>query len=142
MKKIILFCTVALALSACLNGGNQPQSAATESCDIVIPNILGFDPETGIAEMRGHLDSLGVTRVYKFEADSGRVLSLALTTDSIPANVRINQIISPSSVSDGPFGQSLDYSLVETGEWTVIVGGSLMQGDDYRGGFSLKATLK
>ena len=137
MKKIILFCVAAMALSACMNRGNQPQDAVIVSSD-----IMGFDTETGIAEVRGHLDSLGVMRTYKFEADSGRVLSLTLTTDSVPANVRINQIISPSSVGDGPFGQSLDYPLAESGEWTVVVGGSLMQGDDYRGGFSLKATLK
>lgn len=114
MKKILLVLSV-LALFACSNKGPQTY--------------------------RGHIKGLNDQQTIIFTGKSGQhVIATLIAPDT--ANLRINQLISPSGVADGPFGRELQYDLNETGNWKFVVGGSLMQGDDYAGDFTLSWELK
>lgn len=89
----------------------------------------------------GYINGLDDSQAVVFFADAGNHLTVTLTAPDT-ANLRINQLISPSGVSDGPFGRTLEYDLNETGNWQLIIGGSLMQGDNYAGGFTVNWQLK
>lgn len=95
----------------------------------------------GSQTFHGQAEGLDKQQTITFRAKEGNTLSAILTTPE-PANLRINQIISPSGNADGPFGADMTYNINETGEWKLIIGGSLMQGDDYHGDFTLKIELK
>lgn len=92
-------------------------------------------------EVKGHLNGLEDKKTVLFEAKKGQTLNAKLTTPK-PGNIRINEIISPSGISDGPFGQDIKYSLNETGTWKLLIAGSLMQGDSYYGDFTVIFNIK
>lgn len=68
------------------------------------------------------------------------IVSIEPAIDS--ANLRINQLISPSGISNGPFGRELTSDLVEKGVYQLRIGESLMQGEPYQGKYTLKLRLK
>lgn len=103
--------------------------------------LYGCGSSRNIQTYYGVATGLGSPQTIKIEATKGQKLTATLSTPG-EANLRINQIISPSGKADGPFGRSLSYDIDETGEWNIIVGGSLMQGDDYTGEFTVKVKLK
>jgi hypothetical protein len=89
----------------------------------------------------GKTGGLNDPQEVPFHAKEGQKLTAELTTPQA-ANLRINQIISPSGVTDGPFGTDIAYDMTETGEWKLVIGGSLMQGDDYAGDFTVEIRLE
>jgi hypothetical protein len=107
--------------------------------------ITRSDPavEQGPTELalKGHIDNLSDQQTLSFLAEKGQKLNAILEPDP-QGNIRINQIVSPSGESDGPFGQILEYDLNETGVWKLVIGGSLMQGDEYEGDFLVRIKLQ
>lgn len=89
----------------------------------------------------GYTNGLDDPQTITFFAEKGQYLSAKLVSPDT-ANLRINQIITPSEQGDGPFGKELNYTIDETGDWKMVVGGSLMQGDNYRGEFTLTWILE
>lgn len=89
-----------------------------------------------VQTLSGHIDGLSDQQTLTFQAKAGEKLDAELKAEP-QGNIRINQIISPSGEADGPFGQSMEYDINETGEWKLVIGGSLMQGDDYSGDFTV-----
>jgi len=111
----------------------------------IFTSVMHSDPtiEQGSTELtlKGHLDNLSDQQTLSFLAEKGQKLNAILEPDP-QGNIRINQIVSPSGESDGPFGQILEYDINETGAWKLVIGGSLMQGDDYKGDFQVRIKLE
>ena len=92
-------------------------------------------------EIKSHINGLDDYREFTIQGEKDKKLVLNLKTEE-PANIRINQIVSPSGEADGPFGINLIYNLSETGEWKIIVAESLMNGCSYKGDFTLTMQVK
>ena len=56
-------------------------------------------------------------------------VSIAFTQEEWLHNYRLSQIIMPDGSMDGPFGRDTSYDLTQEGEYQLIFGESLMQGD-------------
>jgi len=56
-------------------------------------------------------------------------------------NIRINQLIMPNSLTDGPFGREMAYPLDQKGVYRIIVGESQMQGDVFEGDYQISIEL-
>jgi len=108
---------------------------------IILFYSCGSNDKTQV--IKGHMNGLSDKQTVTFKAKEGQQVEAELIPDT-PGNIRFNQIISPSGEADGPFGQDVTYDLNETGEWKFIIGGSLMEGEDYIGDFAvnLKVTNK
>ena len=81
-------------------------------------------------------------QTFSFNNDSSKIVVVEIIPENISANIRINQIISPTNKSDGPFDRDLVYHLSEKGLYQIKIGENLMQGDPFRGKYTLKLQLK
>ncbi len=151
MKYILA--TVAAAALLCACGQNQRKNLPPQpSMDELRAQIPGPEkaynsgPITvdanGQAIIRGTIDGVGDSLVYTIAADSNQIVSVRLAPDEEPANIRIRQFISPSGEADGPFGLKLDRRLDTTGVWKLIIDESLMNGEDYKGAFTMTVIVQ
>ena len=81
-------------------------------------------------------------QTFSFRNNDSKQVFIKLTSINDTANLRINQIISPTNKSDGPFDRDLVYHLSEKGLYQIKIGENLMQGDPFRGKYTLKLQLK
>ncbi len=149
MKRVVFLVLSAACLASC-GQRNAPKSDISAEANTPVDSIIAaeklvmvaLDP-TGAATHHSHIAGLEDKVVFQFNALAGQNLSADISqTDTIPANIRINQIISPSGAADGPFGIQAEYPLTETGTWQIIVAESLMNGEPYTGPFTLTFQLK
>ncbi|MDR2886158.1 MAG: hypothetical protein LBU95_05195 [Rikenellaceae bacterium] len=144
MKKFLILIAAA-AMAACVQNAPKAQTEDTTATEAVAdksPTTIIVDGESMSMNIVDNLDSLTDSRTYTIDAMIGQTLYLSLAAPDEPANVRVNQIISPSGAADGPFGRDVQYEITEDGTWTIIVAESLMNGEEYKGEFTLTATLK
>ncbi|WP_156307922.1 hypothetical protein [Sphingobacterium endophyticum] len=143
--QILLYSSiVTIAIYSC----NNPETAkeSSNSADSIIESIEPdvFDPIPSKAiELKSEWDSIKLHKIGK-ESDTitfnpGAYKNLNAEVNGVPAgNIRFNQIIMPDKSSDGPFGKDLNYLLDQSGEYKLIIGESLMQGDPFEGDYILK----
>ena len=74
---------------------------------------------------------------FYIKLKKGKKLTATINEMADPGNIRINQIILPDGSSGGPFGKSMEFPVKRSGTYKLIVGGSNMQGDDWKGAFTL-----
>lgn len=148
MKRSLFIPVIAsLLLAGCVGRGNNKESASPVSDTLSSRHItadgriLAKLNERSEAEIKDSISGIGAHRTFIIEAQKGQTLKASVKPDSLPANIRINQIVSPSGKMDGPFGRDMEYELNEAGQWKIIVGESNMQGDDYKGRFTLYVKL-
>ncbi|WP_313581642.1 hypothetical protein [Chishuiella sp.] len=79
---------------------------------------------------------------YYFRNNSCNDVSIQIVPATDTANIRINNIISPSKNTDGPFGRNIDYGLSENGVYEIVIGESLMKGYPFQGNYTLNVQLK
>ena len=72
----------------------------------------------------------------------GRRLTATILPEDSAANIRINQIFTPSGKADGPFGREVKRRLQEQGTYKLIIGENLMQGDEWKGKFKLTVKVE
>lgn len=135
---VIVALVVCAGVIDCTHNGMKRQPEQTE------PGVeaLRLDRSSRSVVVTDTMHGLGDTLAYSLEVRSGQTLSIAIAPDSVPANVRIRQIIAPSGAADGPFGLQADYKARESGTWKIVVDESLMAGEDYRGGFTMRVSVR
>lgn len=79
---------------------------------------------------------------YVFEVSKGQKLNASVNPSKGTGNIRFNQLFSPSGNIEGPFGNTLQYDLNESGDWKLVVGESNMEGTPYEGEFLLTLSIK
>lgn len=72
----------------------------------------------------------------------GRQLTATISPEDSTANIRINQIFTPSGKADGPFGRELKRKLAEQGTYKLIISENMMQGDEWKGSFKLTIRIE
>ncbi len=133
MKKLLIVPLAALLFLAC--GNSQPKLAEGET-------LVTFVQGVTTAVFTNHLDSLADSRTFVLDAKEGQTLVARIATNTMPANVRIHQLIGPAGAAEGPFGPEVTYTFPETGRWKLIVAESNMVGEPYVGAFTLTVEVK
>lgn len=144
----LLFTSIAF-FASCNSPGKNDHSADTLADSMSISESI--DSATSIPakalELKSSWDSIRLHKISKqsdtivINSNGFKNLNAEIVS-SKPGNIRINQIISPDSNSDGPFGKDLEYKLNQQGEFKLIIGESLMQGDPFEGEYILKVIGK
>ena len=144
-----------IAFFACCNSPSKNDNSVdtladsmsiTESVDSVRIDSASSIPSKAL-ELKSSWDSIKLHKISKqsdtivINSNGFKNLNAEIVS-SKPGNIRINQIISPDSNSDGPFGKDLEYKLNQQGEFKLIIGESLMQGDPFEGDYILKVIGK
>ncbi len=62
-----------------------------------------------------------------------------IVTDT--ANIRINQVFTPSGKADGPFQKTIDIPVKEMGNYKIVVGENQMAANEWKGDFKIKVSL-
>ena len=92
-----------------------------------------------------HIDAymLGLAHPVTFiiKVKKGKRIMARINEMAEPGNVRINQIIMPDGATDGPFSKSIEYPIIKKGIYKLIIGGSNMQGDNWKGAFTLHVAI-
>ncbi len=137
MIRILLLCTLFIAFCSC---GSPSAKVATQTVNEQGEIVLALTADT--ATFTGEINGLSDSKTYLVVGKEGQHIWVKIETDSAPANIRVNQIISPSNEADGPFGNEMSYALKEDGAWKFIVGESLMVGEDYVGEYRVRIAVK
>jgi hypothetical protein len=90
----------------------------------------------------GFLSKPGDVVTYSIKISKMGKLIGKIKVDTQPANIRFNQIVTPTGQSDGPFGQDIEYTLTEKGIYKLLIGHSLMAENAHVGPFLVSLTLK
>jgi hypothetical protein len=75
-------------------------------------------------------------------AKKGQSLSALLIPEDTTANIRINQVIFADSKADGPFGRELHKKIPTEGTLKLIIAENKMQGEEWKGKFTLNLKLQ
>ncbi len=125
---------------------NNPEASSISNTDTIPANenefTIEFAKGASSVDLKGNMKSLTDQKVYFFNATKGQKLTGKLIPANQPANIRFNQIISPSGTADGPFGLDLKYDLNESGKWQLIIAESNMNGEPYIGDYNLSVSVE
>jgi len=89
----------------------------------------------GEAFIKGHIRANKGQPVYTVNGLKGQSFTATIKPVEKGGNVRINQIQLPDDSFDGPFGDSLRYTLKRSGKLRFIIGQNMMAGDPWTGDF-------
>lgn len=95
----------------------------------------------GEAFIKGHLTANKPGPKYTLTAKKGQTVIATVKSSKKGGNVRITQIQQPNGRFDGPFSDSLHYTLKTNGKLRIITGENMMSGDPYTGDFILHVRM-
>jgi hypothetical protein len=78
---------------------------------------------------KGHLDKKGMPVICYIDLDKGSKLTGKVVPDKAGANIRFSHIYMPDGSSDGPFGQTIEYTAKQKGTYRLYVSPNMMAGD-------------
>jgi hypothetical protein len=158
MSRVRLF-SVALALIlGMMNSGctSSTQPGIQVDKDSFSDTAEAFSPDTidagerdttillqdGEAYLKGHLSGFKTKPAYLVPAWKGQTLTAIVVPKKKGGNIRINQIIQPGGIAEGPFSDSLVYKFTSNGNMKLVIGGNQMAGTPYTGDFVLHIQIK
>lgn len=121
---------------------NSDQSSAHDPAMSESEFVVHFPEGSKELTLKGNIIGFGDNKTYVFEAKEGQTLNASVYPDEKNGNVRISQIIFPSGKADGPFDNTINYNLTESGNWKLIISENQMSGDPWKGDFTLKIKIK
>ena len=101
-----------------------------------------FQRDSIATTVEGEMKGFGHPVTVYIPIKQGRHFEAQLTSDDSTANVRINQIITPDGKADGPFGREWKFAIHQQGMYKLLISENLMQGDEWKGKFKLRITVK
>ncbi len=139
MKHIITLLSVfALTCFVSCNSPNQQNQAETTSGEKSKSEQNNIN--NGIIQFQR--TKVGKERdTISFNLPHAAYVVITLKTPSNTGNLRINQLIMPDGTMDGPYGRVIKDTLSQIGNYQIIVGESLMQGDTYAGDYNVKIKI-
>jgi len=152
--KLLIFVSLLITMYSCNESAKQNEQAENTDTVSSLETTGKKDTLTNIRENRMlqpgsdtftiqlHLDGIKDKKIIPISIKSGNELFAVIHKDNRKANIRINQVEMPDSTFDGPFGDSLHYTLKMPGTYKIIIGQNLMAEGNPSGNFSLKAWVK
>ena len=146
-----------MMIFSCNNSQNKADADSTvtkiEPAKAVNNTIANTVISDSIIHIRFPKDSTSATVYVKMKGISspvtvyipvkqGSQLTGRIAPDDSIANIRFNQIFSPSGKADGPFGREIRYGIKEQGTYKLIIAENMMQGDEWKGKFHLTVSVK
>lgn len=154
-----------LILLSCNNASNTKEESTLPDADSIVPveqkdsmtttidsipqNIqidsvihLSFEPDSVSTTVKGHLDKKGNPVICYLPVTKGNKLSASVVPDNAKATIRFSHIYLPDGKTDGPFGNTLKYSLKQKGTYKLYIGPNKMAGDPFSTDFILKVKVE
>lgn len=129
----------------------KPTDSIAENQPVVVPakdTIYTNEGDSTIvlnnkeAFVKGHLSANKHRPVFTIGAKKGDTIIVTIKPLGKSGNVRIDQIKMPDGSLDGPFGDSLSYTMKLNGKLGFIIGENMMAGDSWTGYFILHLQVK
>lgn len=120
---------------------NPPPPVKTDFTEDSVINIK-FEKDSTSITVRGQMRGINSPVTINIPVTKGGQLSALLVPDDTVANIRINQIFMPDGKADGPFGRTVSRRVTEKGTYKLIIAENLMQGDEWKGKFSLTVKVE
>ena len=117
------------------NGPNDRKTAESEKNDSTI--LITFPHDSTWVTVNGKMKGINHPITVFIPVKQGKRLTAIILPEDSTANIRINQIFTPSGKADGPFGKELKRSLHEQGTYKIILAENMMQGEEWKGNFKL-----
>lgn len=130
-------------------GGPPVTDSVPATVDTVPQNIqidsviyLSFTPGTNSVSVEGHIAKRGDPVVCILRVVQGKTLEASLEPENKNATIRFSHLYLPDGKSDGPFGQSLKYKLLQQGLYKIYIGPNKMAGDPVSTDFILHVKVE
>lgn len=114
---------------------NEIKSVESEKNDSTI--LITFPKDSTWVTVRGKMKGINHPVTVLIPVKQGKQLTAIILPEDSTANIRINQIFTPSGKADGPFGRELKRALREQGTYKIILAENMMQGEEWKGNFKL-----
>ena len=156
--RIVLFIVV-LAVIACRNIENRNASASGETISMNDTNVhstnsnptdftndsiitIKFPKDSTSTTIKGRLRGINKPISVHISITKGEKLMAEIMPEDSVANIRINQIFMPDGKADGPFGRRMNMKIKQHGDYKIIIGENLMQGEEWKGTFKLTVKVE
>lgn len=127
----------------------EPGENMTAAIDSVPQNIqvdsvihLAFAADSFSITVKGHIDKKGNPVICYLPVTKGNKLTASVVPDKAKATIRFSHIYLPDGKTDGPFGNTLKYSLKQRGTYKLYIGPNKMAGDPFSTDFILKVKVE
>lgn len=127
----------------------EPSENMTAAIDSVPQNIqvdsvihLAFAIDSVSITVKGHIDKKGNPVICYLPVTKGNKLTASVVPDKAKATIRFSHIYLPDGKTDGPFGNTLKYSLKQRGTYKLYIGPNKMAGDPFSTDFILKVKVE
>jgi hypothetical protein len=104
--------------------------------------LISFPKDSTWVTVNGKMKGINHPVTVLIPVKQGKQLTATISPEDSTANIRINQIFTPSGKADGPFGRELKRALYEQGTYKLILAENLMQGDEWKGNFKLTVKVQ
>ncbi|MBO9657805.1 MAG: hypothetical protein J7527_03190 [Chitinophagaceae bacterium] len=157
MRRTMVFTAVALFFIACNNPApvteakeeakdtatSQPIPAETDIAVTQQDSTIHFTLKAGSDSItgKGHLDKKGDPVICYIDLEKGNKLTGKVVPDKAGANIRFSHIYMPDGSSDGPFGQTIEYTAKQKGTYRLYVSPNMMAGDPESTGFVVSLSV-
>ncbi len=144
MKALFLIPIISILFSCNTSTKNRTplhDSIDTASSAVKIDSVQSIPQK--VIDLKAEWDSINLHKISKesdtisFNSKDFKQINAELISEKV-GNIRFNQIIMPDTNADGPFGKDIQYKLDKKGDYKLIIGESLMQGDPFDGDYILK----
>ncbi len=92
--------------------------------------------------VKGSIVAGKISPLYTIPAWKGQRVMAYLSPEIKGGNICINQVDSPGSEPNGPYGDSVNLSMESSGNLRLKIGGNLKGGQPYTGNFVLHVIVK
>ncbi|MGI8634944.1 MAG: hypothetical protein ACR2KZ_06040 [Segetibacter sp.] len=117
---------------------NSYETDFTEDSIITIK----FPKDSSSTTVKGRIKGINNPITVNVPVTKGDKLMVRLIPEGSVANIRINQLFMPDGKADGPFGRRMDMKIRQHGDYKIIVGENLMQGEEWKGNFTLTVKVE
>jgi hypothetical protein len=103
---------------------------------------LSFAPDSVSATVKGHIEKKGNPVICYLPVTKGSKLTASVLASNPKATIRFSYIHLPDGNTDGPFGNTMKYTLKQKGTYKLYVAPNKMAGDPASTDFILKVKVE
>lgn len=103
---------------------------------------INFPKDSTWVTVNGKMKGIKHPITVYIPVKQGKQLTATILPADSLANIRINQIFTPDGKADGPFGRELKHAIKQQGTYKLIISENMMQGDEWKGEFTLTVKVE
>ena len=148
IKYCIAICILPVAVSCSqINGGSLNETAKSSAPFHTTDTIFAGERDTtilvnnGEAFLKGLITAKRTKPRYKLPVWKGQIITARVKTIKKGSNLRINEVLD-GIITEGPFGDNLEYKVKSNGNLVFVLGKSLTAGEAFTGDFIFHVLVK